>query len=102
MKVNTQVCFDALGGPRKSNSFQEQSKEDHTWHGSCDLHNLPGCLHSLPQAEVEQDDDQQQVARVLPPGSLMLPTIVEEKHAVPRAGEAGFGEGHCFCTQNWN
>ena len=50
--------------------------------------------HSLPQAEVEQDDDQHQTGRELPPGRAQVvdaAALVEVQHAAP--GEQGEGVG---------
>lgn len=53
---------------------------------------LPGRLHPLPQAEVEQDDDQHQAGGELPAGRAQVIdalALVEVQHAAPAEGGGG-------------
>ena len=61
-----------------------------SWRAS--LPHLPGSLHSLPQAKVEQGNDQHQAGRELPAGGTQVAdalALVEVQHAAP--GEEGDG-----------
>jgi hypothetical protein len=40
VEVHTEVCSDAIHGPREGDSTQEQGCEDYIGHGSCDPHHL--------------------------------------------------------------
>ncbi|XP_036091234.1 uncharacterized protein LOC118613327 [Rousettus aegyptiacus] len=101
LKVKTQVPLDAVDGSGKSRS----RTEDNMWHGGCDPHDLPRCLHSLPQAEVEHDDDQRQAVHELPPARAQVVNdmaVLEVQHPMPGVGQTGIIEGHCLPTQNCN
>lgn len=101
LKVKTQVPLDAVDGSGKSRS----RTEDNMWHGGCDPHDLPRCLHSLPQAEVEHDDDQRQAVHGLPPARAQVindMAVLEVQHPMPGVGQTGITEGHCLPTQNCN
>lgn len=40
VEVHTEVCSDAVHGPREGDSPQKKGREDHIGHGSCDPHHL--------------------------------------------------------------